>query len=351
MWDGATSFVESVIDHVFSIIVAQFDGGSENGGDIINLPEIEVTPEYNDITSSVTDFYQRRLSILSDLESKLDIDLSAPDRDYGLNDQSFKKANPDDKVEYAMELHENMNSLCDDINEFIDNNISYMSSNQLEGLRLLGDISGKDSGLLLLAYTNGIDPLVLDLDGDGIETLSSWNSDGFVFENLDGRVVGWVSPDDGFLVLDQNKNRIVDDNSELFGHSTQNGFSELAQHDENGDGAITIDDSVFSSLNVWRDLNSDGQTDSGELLSLGDLGIAGISLTVDWRAVVSGENVIFGFSEYWTEDGKRQETGDVYLRTAGNQKGDQVANDEMLLEAEVTMSPILTTHENRDFIL
>ena len=41
----------------------------------------------------------------------------------------------------------------------------------------------------------------------------------------------------------------------------------LAQYDENGDGIINKNDSVFSSLKLWQDKNSDGITDAYELTS------------------------------------------------------------------------------------
>jgi len=51
------------------------------------------------------------------------------------------------------------------------------------------------------------DPLALDLDGDGIETLAADGYRGALFDsNADGvrTATGWVAPDDGLLVLDRN---------------------------------------------------------------------------------------------------------------------------------------------------
>ncbi len=51
------------------------------------------------------------------------------------------------------------------------------------------------------------DPLVLDLDGDGIETVSQSQSG--VHFDMDGdyfaEASGWVSSDDGFLVIDKSR--------------------------------------------------------------------------------------------------------------------------------------------------
>lgn len=51
------------------------------------------------------------------------------------------------------------------------------------------------------------DPLVLDLDNDGIETIAASVEDPVLFDiDADGvkNGTGWIKPDDGFLVLDRN---------------------------------------------------------------------------------------------------------------------------------------------------
>ncbi|QHE95870.1 hypothetical protein ACKUFS_27165 [Pseudomonas cannabina] len=82
-----------------------------------------------------------------------------------------------------------------------------------------------------------VDPLVLDLDGDGIETVS--NTAGVVFDfDGDGKKsgTGWVSADDGVVVLDRDGSGNITDGSEMFGVDTvlrsgmkaNNGFEALA---------------------------------------------------------------------------------------------------------------------------
>ena len=72
-------------------------------------------------------------------------------------------------------------------------------------------------------YVPRRDPLVLDLDGDGIETVGM-NAAAPIFFDHDADGIrtgtGWVHPDDGFLVLDRNSNGRVDDGRELFGDAT-----------------------------------------------------------------------------------------------------------------------------------
>ena len=140
----------------------------------------------------------------------------------------------------------------------------------------------------LLAWQPADDPLVLDLDGDGIETVAVHQSG--VHFDLDGdyfaEKTGWVGADDGFLVRDLNGNGFIDDITEMFGAPGVSAFAELAELDavENGgnaDGFLTLDDAAFSELQVWRDLDQDGSTDAGELFGLDELDIVSISVTGD----------------------------------------------------------------------
>jgi len=115
-----------------------------------------------------------------------------------------------------------------------------------------------------------IDPLVIDLDGDGIK-LVNINQSNAMFD-LTGsgfaNKTGWISSGDAFLVWDKNNNGRIDDISEMFGNATQSGFKALSLYDTNRDGRIDAFDDVFKNLKLWQDRNGDGRTDEGELLSL-----------------------------------------------------------------------------------
>ena len=145
----------------------------------------------------------------------------------------------------------------------------------------------------------GVDPLVLDLDGDGV-SLTGRSSVSPRFD-VDGdgfaEKTGWVGAHDGLLALDRNGNGTIDDVSELFGgpragggtdldgdgivsfdERMQSGFEALGSEDSNGDGVIDASDAVFSDLRVWVDADGDAVTDAGELKTLDEVGIASISL-------------------------------------------------------------------------
>jgi hypothetical protein len=128
---------------------------------------------------------------------------------------------------------------------------------------------------------NGFDPLVLDLDGDGLELTTEQNSRVyFEFDNDGfGERTGWVRSNNGLLALDANANGTIDDVTELFGNQTTSGFTMLAAYDLNTDGVIDASDAVYANLRVWRDLDQDWVTDSGELFSLATLVIRAIYLS------------------------------------------------------------------------
>jgi Ca2+-binding RTX toxin-like protein len=135
-------------------------------------------------------------------------------------------------------------------------------------------------------FSPRVDPLAIDLDGDGIETVGVGN---VVFDhNGDGvkTGTGWVKGDDGLLVLDRNQNGTIDTGSELFGADTvlangekaADGFAALRELDSNADGKFDSADIMYSAVKVWQDANQDGISQAEELKSLSERGIASIDL-------------------------------------------------------------------------
>jgi hypothetical protein len=55
----------------------------------------------------------------------------------------------------------------------------------------------------------------------------------------------------GYLAIDKNKDGVINDGSELFGPASGNGFGELGEYDDDGNGWIDENDSVFKDLVVW----------------------------------------------------------------------------------------------------
>ena len=185
----------------------------------------------------------------------------------------------------------------------------------------------KDLGDLLKLPWEGkyhiVDPMILDLDGDGIETMTAGQYQGALFDhNKDGirTATGWVKPDDGLLVLDRNGDGIINNGGELFGDSTlladgsraAHGYAALAELDSNGDGKVDAADEQFADLRVWRDLNSDGISTASELFTLEELGIA--SLDTAYKNIhtgLAGGNTLVQQGSFIKADGSSGQMGDV----------------------------------------
>ncbi|WP_373777492.1 calcium-binding protein [Glaesserella sp.] len=167
------------------------------------------------------------------------------------------------------------------------------------------------------------DPLVLDLDGDGIETVSHNGKSGALFDHdLDGirTATGWLKSDDGFLVFDRNQDGSINNSSELFSDRvlladstySKHGFSALAELDENDDGIVNRLDSHFSGLQIWRDINQDGESSSEELFSLEQFGIGALHTEYEQRSdELTGNNFLSQLGRFEKVDGSFGVMGDV----------------------------------------
>ncbi|MCF6286178.1 MAG: hypothetical protein L3K26_13450 [Candidatus Hydrogenedentes bacterium] len=160
------------------------------------------------------------------------------------------------------------------------------------------------------------DPIVFDLDEDGVE-LSSYQRGAQFDLTGSGRAqqVSFVQGGDAFLALDRNGDGVINSGKELFGeqHGARNGFEELRSFDDNGDGVINRKDAVYNDLRLFRD-NGNGVTESGELLRLAEAGIEEIDLNyreVDQRA--AGGNRITQIASFLRSDGSRGKAADALL--------------------------------------
>ena len=169
------------------------------------------------------------------------------------------------------------------------------------------------------------DPLTLDLNGNGIETLAANGHDGAMFdhERLGIRTAtGWVHSNDGILVYDRNGDGKINDGGEFFGDNTllkngktaAHGFEAAAELDENGDGKLDAADSAFGKLGIWRDLNHNGISEAGEIFALKDLRIQSLNLGYTQADKDLGNgNTLAEVGSYTDEDGNEHIMGDLHL--------------------------------------
>ena len=169
------------------------------------------------------------------------------------------------------------------------------------------------------------DPIALDLDGDGIETVATKGFAGALFDHRSQGIrtaTGWISADDGLLVRDLNGNGIIDNGAELFGDNTKladgsfakHGYAALAELDSNGDGIVSAADAAFQTLRVWQDLNQDGISQTNELRTLEELGIQSLDVAYkDANKNFGNGNTLAQQGSYTKTDGTTAQAGDLLL--------------------------------------
>ena len=169
------------------------------------------------------------------------------------------------------------------------------------------------------------DPIILDLEGNGLETVGLAAN---IYFDHDGDGVltktGWAGKSDALLVWDRNTNGSIDTGAELFGDFTPlpngtlapNGFAALAALDSNGDGVLDANDPAFAQLKIWRDADQNGQTGTGELISLLDAGIVSLNLvnTLKNQNLPNG-NQLTREGSFTRADGSTAAMGEFQLAT------------------------------------
>ena len=203
-----------------------------------------------------------------------------------------------------------------------------------------GDLQGIFDLFSSATVAARVDPLILDLNGDGLATTNLDQSD--VYFDLDSNGfaerTAWIDANDGLLVLDRNGDGKITNGQELFGDQTllsngtraTSGFEALREFDDNKDGKIDASDIVYLKLKVWQDLNRDGVSQAEEMKSLADVGIKAINLssTVTGAADAMG-NIQRRLGSFVKTDGSDGQIGEYLLNrdTVGSRDtfGDSVA--------------------------
>ena len=187
------------------------------------------------------------------------------------------------------------------------------------------DSGGAPSGTMTVNFFAGtssrVPPVVLDLDGDGVELTSMLDST--VHFAMAGGTIrnAWIGADDGFLALDRDGDGAITNGSEIsFTDDVDGAKSDLeglTAYDTNGNLSLDSGDERFGEFLVWRDANQDGISQREEMRTLTEAGIASVSLQ---RTLVDPDeipetsgNVVSAMTEYVRIDGSRGVAADAEL--------------------------------------
>jgi hypothetical protein len=170
-------------------------------------------------------------------------------------------------------------------------------------------------------------PIVIDLDGDGVEFISL--DAGYSLDMTDSggaNITAFAAPDDAVLVFDADHNGLVSNTREFMfadyieGASTD--LEGLRFFDSNNDGFLSSEDNLYSDFHLWQDANLNGEVDTGEFISLSEAGLVSIGLTSDGEgyADAGGSVWVHGTAQAQFSDGRSADVADAvfdYLPDAG----------------------------------
>ncbi|MGK7941916.1 MAG: FG-GAP-like repeat-containing protein [Crocosphaera sp.] len=202
-----------------------------------------------------------------------------------------------------------------------------------------------------------LDPIIIDLDGNGLEL--SELSTSSVFFDIDADVyaenTAWTT--DGILTLDLNNDGTINNITEVFSEyfndaSPNSGLDALASLDSNQNGIISATDTQFNQILVWQDINQDGISQPNELKTLNDHGITSINLNGITEDVILTGNVIRQSSIFNRNDGTSGQISDVaFLVTQTGFKVNQTESGIEILAEDDTAVSLLIHEDTTDLTL
>lgn len=147
-----------------------------------------------------------------------------------------------------------------------------------------------DDPLLVQLNTRTPKPILLTAPEDGV----MFDLLGQMIQPAHTKVLtSWFAVSDAdtyFVVLPDSQGQVLGID-QMFGNSTKgpdrkfatHGFAALAKYDENRDGLITPEDSVYEQLRLWKDVNRDGIAQADELFTFEEKGVLVLDLHFDPR--------------------------------------------------------------------
>ncbi|MCT7567409.1 Ig-like domain-containing protein [Aliarcobacter butzleri] len=213
-----------------------------------------------------------------------------------------------------------------------------------------GDPStGKNIGSI--TYQAGIyydlwvkDPIVIDLDGDGIEIGQ------FYYETHKDNLSG-VYKDDAILVWDKDQNGTISSSDETnflgLSQTAQNDLEVLREvFDTNKDGIFDENDEEWSNFALWQDKNMNGLVDDDEFMKISDSNI--LQLNLNSKTDKEADFPIFEYATYTSKDGNEYDIAASHIDTTMTE--DKLSQEDILVlkEAIVLVEQLATSNENKD---
>jgi hypothetical protein len=165
----------------------------------------------------------------------------------------------------------------------------------------------------------GVTPIIIPLE-DNVAVSEMLSPSPRVVFDADGsgaRPWTWITPKAGWLVYAPEGSRPVDSALRLFGNVTfwmfwDNGYQALRAIDDDRSGAVN--GAELRDLGIWRDVNSNGIAENGEVKPVADWGIVSLA----WRhedTRMRSDYVAFSAAGVTFKDGRSRPTYDVILYT------------------------------------
>ncbi|WP_310625403.1 tandem-95 repeat protein [Limnohabitans sp.] len=213
---------------------------------------------------------------------------------------------------------------CAAKNYFTVNNLIQGGRTQGEFVEFKVTDSGGAIAYSMVNFTaRGYDPIIIDLQGDGLSFINARDSQVRFDVNGDGvkDQIAWMGGDESMLVYDHNNDGLVTRFDELaFGSHLADPNPNLPdlqalarpEFDANQDGVFNARDAKWQQFRLWHDANSNGVVDAGEMQSLASAGVSALHLQANVLNHSYGPDVsIRGFTRVQMSDGRMLQAGDA----------------------------------------
>ncbi|MFY4803173.1 Ig-like domain-containing protein [Aliarcobacter butzleri] len=188
------------------------------------------------------------------------------------------------------------------------------------------------------------DPIVIDLDGDGVEINE------FYYDIYGANLIG-AYKDDAILVWDKDKNGTISSSDETnflgLSQTAQNDLDVLREvFDTNKDGIFDKNDEEWINFALWQDKNMNGLVDDDEFTKISDSNI--LQLNLNSKTDKEADFPIFEYATYTTKDGNEYDIAASHIDTTMTE--DKLSQEDILVlkEAIVLVEQLATSNENKD---